>query len=234
MRIVIPSVNYADFLSVTLPGWQVFAPLAKVVVVTSTTDSATRRVAKRHGVVCHATDVWYRDGVPFDKASALNEAFGFTGTRRPPKVGELCLSVDADVYPFGALPSGRLNKHRLYGCARFLCESLTALESHRADADLSALSLILPRSKGNDAPTELGASEELRRRSAHRCLGYFQLFRYRPGIMFEPRPTAGGYDISFRAQFEGRVGLTTCYVLHLGGLRRDNWRGRTVAAWEGR
>lgn len=233
MRIVVPSVNYADFLAVTLQGWLEFAPWAKVVVVTSPDDSATQRVARHHRVVCHVTDAWTRDGVPFDKATALNEAFGFTGSRRPPKVGEVCLSVDADVYPFGALPATKLHKNRLYGCPRFLCDSVAALEAYRAKpSDLAALPLILPRSRGQDAPTQVGASVELQQRAAHRCLGYFQLFRYRPGIAFDAHPSAGGYDIKFRAQFEGRVALTSCHVLHLGGLRRDNWRGRTVAALE--
>jgi hypothetical protein len=233
MRLVIPSVNYADFLSVTLPGWIAFAPLAKIVVVTDPADLATQAVAKDHRVVCHVTDAWYRAGAQFDKASALNEAFGFAGNRRPPKVGEVCLAVDADGYPFGGLPEKKLGKHTLYGCARFMCMSVSDLLAYQRYRNRAELPLILPRTGGNDAPTQVGASDELQRRAAHRCLGYFQLFRYRPGIAFDAHATAGGYDMKFRAHFERRVGLMTCHVVHLGGLRRDNWRGRTVPPLEG-
>jgi hypothetical protein len=65
-----------------------------------------------------------------------------------------------------------------------------------------------------------------------RCLGYFQLFRWRPGVGFGHYKTAGKYDLDFRTHFRRRVGLSDMYVLHLGEQNRRNWRGRIVPRWK--
>src|SRR5690606_37733393 len=78
VRVVIPSVNYADFLADTLPAWQAFLPRdAKIAVVTTPEDRETQAVAASCDVPCCVTDVWTRDGAIFNKGSALDLAFGF-------------------------------------------------------------------------------------------------------------------------------------------------------------
>jgi hypothetical protein len=50
MRFVITSVNYADFLEVTLPLWKAFLPPGTLYVATSHEDVATRVLTLQHGV----------------------------------------------------------------------------------------------------------------------------------------------------------------------------------------
>jgi hypothetical protein len=58
VRIVIPSVNYADMLAVSLPAWRSEFPGAEVVVVTAPADQATQETAERFGARLCVTDAW--------------------------------------------------------------------------------------------------------------------------------------------------------------------------------
>lgn len=235
--LVIPSVDYADHLEVTLPAWQALLPSASIRVVTSTADEATQAVASRLGAMVMVTDAWYANGHTFDKAAALDEAFGFKappgGVAHPPERGERCLAVDADVYPFGSLPEHRLTPNTIYGCARYLCRTPAELEAHRTGQTSRAeLPLLLPRYRGSDGPEAVvGADVSVVERTAKACLGYFQLFRYYPGQTFGSFRTAGKYDIVFRDTFARRATLRDFYVLHLGAPARANWRGRVQPRW---
>lgn len=233
MRVVIPSVNYSDFLADTLPAWKAFLPRnARLVVVTTLEDVDTQRVAAAHGAECCATDVWTRDRATFNKGSALDLAFGFIpGWTHPPSERESCLSVDADVYPFGICPDrGMLRTGVLYGCPRFQCDTREDLLAHvEGRAPRDAYQVILTRVRG-EPNARLGTSQDLVT-GAMTCLGYFQLFRYRPGIVFGPSKTAGKYDLDFRRHFDHRQAVLDCYVLHLGEQNRENWRHRVVAPW---
>lgn len=239
MRIVIPSVHYADYLAVTLPAWQALRPRAEIIVVTSPDDQETVGVATAAGVRCHATDAWTRpvetfNGAPgrvvFNKALALDEAFGFVpGFAEPPRHKEYCLAIDADVYPFGAWPNDAKRSDTLYGCPRYECLTPDELIAHRdGRTPVDSLHLIPPKIRGesyarstNLTPEQVGA----------KCLGYFQLFRYLDGRRFGSYRTAGKYDMDFRNQFARRRGLTSLYVLHLGEQNRQNWQGRILPPW---
>lgn len=232
MRVVIPSVRYGDFLAVTLPAWQAFLPEADITVVTSPEDAETQAASRASGVQLHVTDVWTRDGAPFNKARALDEAFGFAGAfRRPPDPSQLCLSVDADVYPFGRLPGGQvIESGVLYGCARYMCGSSEELQDHidgRTSRD--ALELIPPRTRGESAPRLNAGMPAIE--AGRRALGFFQLWRSSAGVVFGSYPSAGKYDIEFRRHFSRRLGLLSVYCLHLGDLDRRNWRGRVMPRW---
>ena len=67
--------------------------------------------------------------------------------------------------------------------------------------------------------------------AARHCLGYFQLFAWRPGLRFGSSPTAGGYDQRFAGQFAIRAELPGVSVLHLGAQDRANWSGRVLPPW---
>lgn len=232
MRVVIPSVRYADFLAVTLPAWLACLPSsARVTVATTSDDIATQDVALSAGARVCVTDAWTRDGAPFNKGSALDEAFGFArGYTHRPSTGEACLSIDADVYPFGVFPDREhLAADVLYGVTRYHCETPDALARHAAGGRREDLRVIRQRVRGESLPA-LGAPAEAGA-AARACLGYFQLFRYRPGMTFGASKTAGKYDIDFRRHFAHRAALSGLYVLHLGELDRANWRGRVVAPW---
>ncbi len=232
MRVVIASVQYADFLAVTLPAWCAIVPSASITVVTTARDTATQAIAAAHQVDCVVTDAWSRDRARFNKAAALDEAFGF-GTRAGPTPGAACLSLDADVVPFGTLPhGGTLDRGTIDSCPRYDCPTPATLTAHRSGAlPRKALSLIMPRTRGGRWPELLPHSNRNARQVAKRALGYFQLFRYTPGLRFGSFRSAGKYDLVFRDQFSARAMVPDFYVLHLGEQRRDNWTGRVVAPW---
>jgi hypothetical protein len=236
MRIVIPSVDYADHLAVTLPAWQAMFPAARVIVVTAPADRATQALAIHRGARVVVTSAWYANGHTFDKAAALDEGLGLKsppGGPPPPERGERCLIADADVYPFGSLPEARLRPNTIYGCARYLCETPAALRAHIVgETKRTDLPLLLPRYRGDDGPQAVRhAAPSVVEHSAKACLGYVQLFRYYPGQTFGSYRSAGKYDIVFRDSFPKRAALPDFYVLHLGAPRRANWRGRVQPRW---
>lgn len=225
MRIVIPSVNYDDMLAVTLPAWRSLVPHASITVVTSPEDRASQRVAREVGVSLHVTDAWTRDvpltrhgvngPIVFNKALALDEAFGFVGDQPPPQ-GELCASVDVDVYPLGQFPDESVfDQQTLSGFWRYECPTPADLEACRT-ARRSITSM--PRMKT----------------SGGRPVGFCQIFRYRPGLRFGSYPTAAKYDIHIFEQFQRLEMRAEVSLLHLGGKEggRANWRGRVVPRWE--
>jgi len=234
MRLVIPSVDYADHLRVSLSAWLRLVDRACITVVTAARDHATQDVAGWHGVRVLVTDAWTRhdptftgdtthwhhywrsrgeriDRYEFNKALALDEAFGFAGTKTAaPADGEICISADADCEPVGTLPSmATIAPHVIYGCRRF---------TRHAD--------------GSKGPEEVIRGRALRcQHRAFTCVmeGYLQLFRYRPGLRFGSYPGADAYDSDF-AEFHftepGRE-IPGLYVLH-AGLTHTHWRGRVA------
>jgi hypothetical protein len=241
VRIVIPSVRYADFLAVTLPAWRAFLPDAALTVVTAPGDRATIAIARAAGATVLVTDIWTRpvpvphnptdEPVVFNKAGALDEGFGFTGSRSPPALGEWCLALDSDLVPFGPWPT-HLSKDldTLYGCPRYVCKTPASLRSHqRGTRPRARLRLIEARPWFHHPYRATITGSPVN--AARRCLGYFQLFRYRPGRQFGHSRTAARYDLDFHHHFARRVGLTDLYLLHLGSVGRDNWEGRTTATW---
>lgn len=197
-------------LAVTLPAWRAILPKsADVRVVTSATDRDTADVAAAAEVRVIVTDAWTRDGATFNKAAALDVAFGFDPDGSAPRAGEACLSLDADAYPAGPLPSTwNLSRDALYGCARHLCLDAKTLARFQAGTATIA-----------DLP---------RRNAGDRGAGYFQLFRYKPGLTFGSFPTAGYYDLEFHTHFAEVVDLASFTVLHLGRTSSRNWSGRRV------
>jgi hypothetical protein len=240
VRLVIPSVQYGDFLAVTLPAWRALLPEAYITVVTTADDTETLRVAAAHHVRGLATDAWTRavevmnhdqsGGPVFNKALALDEAFGFVpGRTEPPALREHCLAVDADVVPFGTWPTAPARPGVLYGCPRYACDSPAQLAALQAGQVQPAdLRLIPPKVRGDqyETKTRLTAAQ-----CAEKCLGYFQLFRYRPGLRFGSYRTAGRYDLDFRRHFTERAAVTGLVVAHLGVTDRKNWSGRVVPPW---
>jgi hypothetical protein len=232
MRVVMPSLAYGDFAAVTLPAWRALLPDAAITLVTTPDDVESQAVAAALGIDCVVTDAWRADGAVMNKAAALDVAFGLRGDVRPrPDVHELCLSVDADVYPFGALPAASdIAPTTLYGCARYQCDTPEQLYDHiHGRTTRRDLRLLPPRVRGESSPSEMASMSPTI--AGQRALGFFQLFRYRPGVAFGSYPTAGKYDLEFRRHFAHRVGLWSVYCLHLGELNRANWKGRVVPRW---
>ena len=230
------SVDYADFLAVTLPGWVRLCPRGSLAVVTNAEDHDTHQVARNNDVPVFVTDAWTRHDPSFkqdmshwnglwkqrghqgrapilNKALALDESFGFVGDRMPrPHDGGICLSIDADCLPVGALPDPDAIRHDvIYGCRRF------------------------------DGRSDLTCGDEIVLKgrichSQHRqvtCVGggYFQLFRYVSGLRFGSYPCADGYDYDFAFGFARGVELDSIHVLHFGETH-VNWEGRKSPRFE--
>jgi hypothetical protein len=117
---VIVCVDYADFLSVTLP--ENLPHLDDLVIVTSPEDRATQTVCSRYGVRCIPTEVFRRDAASkFNKSRAINHG-----------LAHLCqtgwvLHLDADiVLPMRTrhmLANAELDPTVLYGMDRVNCPS---------------------------------------------------------------------------------------------------------------
>lgn len=237
MRVVIPSVNYGDLLSVTLPAWcHVVGHPNAITVVTTPEDEETIRVAERSGVRVHVTDAWTRhdqswpipdhwnglwrergrkDRTPvMNKALAMDEAFGFVpGFREAPSRGEPCLALDADCYPDGALPHhATIETNVLYGCRRF-----------EGFPDLT---------RGREIVLKGRITKSQHRGAIAVGGGYFQLFRFVPGRRFGSYPGADGYDYDFAFLWPRGVVLESISVLHFGETHM-NWEGRKTPRWEG-
>lgn len=109
MIIVIPSVNYSDYLSFTLPHWKRKFPKADIRILTQADDCETQVVAKEHAFV---TPAWFNDGVKLNCAAAHDACLA--GTTE----GEIVVSADADVLPRGDLPYN-IRPDTIYGCPRY-------------------------------------------------------------------------------------------------------------------
>jgi hypothetical protein len=222
---VIPCVHYADFLAVTLPAWQQALPGATIRVTTAPDDRKTPRVCARAGVDVVRTKAWLADRAKLNKAKALDEAFSGTAP------GELCLSIDADVYPCGRFPAeSTFVANALYGCERYLCRSMRECRSHLSgETPREALSLMDSRLGDGGYGVVPNTPVEVAR-LASEGPGYLQAFRY-DGRRFGSYPTAGFYDSAFTATFTDKRPIADFYVLHLGPSRGRNWSGRVVPTW---
>lgn len=226
MRAAILSVNYADYLAVTLPAWKAMLPTESLCVVTSPNDAETARLAAQHEVRCVVTDAWTRRDTSvhpwcpekpdtFNCALALDVALGLAEDARPrPTIGEVVVSINADCYPQGQWPdTSHLDADTIYGIERFACET------PKVFADVLA---------GRLKHTDLRRMKN----SGGRPIGYFQLARYREGLRFGSFPTARKYDTYFCAKFAKKAFFNAVWLWHLGPMDTANWAGRTLPRWE--
>jgi len=223
MRAIITSVNCGDFLAETLPAWK--RMLGDVLgVATSPADTETQDVCAANGVTTWVTDAWsrvdaaiHRGANPptFNMPFGLDEAFGFIpGLRETPEDSELCLSLNADVYPFGKLPAEKdIPKSTMAGWWRYECATPKDLAAHRNGRTLSAYKRM--------------------KNSGGRPVGYAQLFRYFPGFRFGSYGSAAKYDIHVFEKFPRLEMRSDLYLFHLGGPEggHANWISRCVPRW---
>lgn len=226
MRTIITSVNCGDFLASTLPAWKRIIPAGCLGVATSPTDTETQAVCEANDVTAWITDGWSRidpschhGSIPprFNMPLGLDEAFGFVpGLRDLPADGELCLSLNADVYPFGTLPAeSEIPKGVMAGWWRHECPTPKDLHAH-----------VNGKRKRSDY--------KQMKNSGGRPVGYAQLFRYFPGFRFGSYGSAGKYDVHVFAKFQRLQMRDEIYLFHLGGPEggHENWCGRCVPRWE--
>ena len=223
MRAVIVSVRYADFLKQTLKPWQKFLPPDTLTVVTAEWDHETQNWARKCGVPVYLTKAWTEideschvgKGVIFNKPLALDYALGLAGKRTPAE-GEVCVTLDADVVPFGKWPGeDRFVAGTLYGVGRYKADNHQELVAHRRG--------------------QINLQRKSRFMKNNKPCGYCSIFRYAPGIRLGSYPSAGYYDRDFGRLFPEHVMLNEFYVVHMGVKGGFfNWQRRRLPLWDTR
>lgn len=225
MRAIITSVNCGDFLADTLPAWKAILPAGTLGVATSPHDTETQEVCQANDVPTWVTDGWARVDLSchlganppqFNMPLGLDEAFGFVpGLRDLPADGELCVSLNADVYPFGAFPAeSEVPKGLMAGWWRYECHTPKDLDGCIAN------------------PKRVQTMTRMKN-SGGRPVGYAQMFRYFPGFRFGSYGSAAKYDIHVFKHFPRLQMREEIHLLHLGGPEggHKNWVGRCVPRW---
>ncbi len=199
---VIVSVNYNDFLAITLENN--LKILNNITVVTSESDKTCQEICKKFGVNLIVTERMYEDGATFNKGKAINE--GIKSLVDP----DWILLLDADIclpdnfnqvwLEFGKDPKS------LITCERYFCKDFDSYKVWESDNK---------NYKG--------------KKERSKWLGYFQLFNASiisdiNKVYPEEFEDAAWSDITFRNKFTKKAELNTA-VAHLGDAY-SNWKGR--------
>lgn len=110
--VIIVSVNYGDFLRITLP--ENMKRHENITVVTSPNDRECVSICQNLGVKVVVTDSMYSDGAKFNKGKAINE--GIKSIDSP----ELILLIDADTIDFEGFDASEIKKDTIYYKDRIL------------------------------------------------------------------------------------------------------------------
>jgi glycosyltransferase involved in cell wall biosynthesis len=205
LEFLIPSVDYSDYLAVTLLHNMRVAD--HIVIVTSPRDVDTQRLARDAGAEVVVTDRWFDNGVPFNQRLGMNQ--GLSHLHHKDWIG----FIDADIVIPISIKDELVNARRdcLHWMKRQVVASRKIYERVLAGEEIQCI-----------GEKQLPA-----------C-GYCQIFHasdnlYQP--LPEGCPTAGRGDLIFRNRWPRSkwICLTgTC--LHLGDSR-VNWQGRKAPKW---
>lgn len=226
LAIGITCVGYSDFLQLTLP--QTLRYLGTPWILTAGSDDETKRCGERHGVPVYATEAWFDDGSPFNKARGLNSWLDSLDSRRTSWV----LTLDADIVVPPSLIGDltQLNRNYLYGVPRRVCAQKRAWNDFvTGSREWTSFELDVPRIKNG----KLWGLHDTTNAAA--VYGYFQLWHVAGAVgarRFVSCPTAALYDVLFALSFgdSHRINLPRQEVLHVGPIR-ENWSGRTSEKW---
>ena len=112
MDVVIVSVNYNDFLIVSLENnIKIFE---NITVVTSSNDFLCQKICEKFGVNCVVTDIMYENNAVFNKGKAINE-----GIRSIPDPDYILL-LDADILVMEQINLDLLEEDVLYTSDRYM------------------------------------------------------------------------------------------------------------------
>ena len=231
IEVVIVCLNYADFLSQTLP--YNLPHVDRVAVVTTYGDARTHAVCRKWSVECVVTDSIRESGQPFNKGAAINH--GLAALRMTGWV----LLLDADiVLPLtfrNMLDKSALNQNCIYGAERVNIRSWSAWQAFRIHRYHST-----PQFGWHclvTTPEDMPIGANLVHRQYGFCpIGYFQLFHaayLRQHHLRYPETEASAelMDVQFALRWprEDRRLLPSVRVFHLESERAamgTNWGGR--------
>lgn len=197
--VIIVSVDYNDFLSITLEST---SKLFNVTVVTSSNDEECQELCKRYNVNCVITERMYENGAMFNKGKAINE--GIKSLKNP----EWILLLDADIYVksdfLDILKRTDMRSQSLLVCKRLLIEDYDSFVRWKSGEDVGRME----RAKG---------------------FGYFQMFninKFRSDTIFPENSNDASFsDLEFRDKFNKNEIEINTHVIHLGRTCQ-NWEGR--------
>ena len=213
-RAVIISVDFGDFLELTLP-WN-REHFSEDLVITTPNDVHTQLVASANGARLFVTNAFYEGGAPFAKFRALELGLEEFGRH------DWMALIDADTFWPKAIPQTAYMIGRLYSF-------------RRRRLLLDATASIPPESEWGSLPIDpqsicLGAAE---------CMGFTQIFHADDGHLGNPPwhdtslPTAALGDSKFQAKWalHDKTWID-CDCLHIGQYA-VNWCGRVTPYRDG-
>ena len=201
LDVVIVSVNYNDFLAVSLQhNVEIFD---NITVVTSESDILCQKICEKFGVNCLVTDVMYDNESDFNKGKAIN--YGINSISDP----DFILLLDADIIVRGNIDIENLKEELLYTSSRYICKSYTQLNDVISKGKILDESFTYEGDKG---------------------IGFFQLFHInhnsidKDKVYPETSTDASWDDLIFRDKFPKREIIKNT-IIHLGDPY-TNWKGR--------
>lgn len=222
LHVIVPCVEYDDYLDLTLPRNLRVLSDAAVTVVTTPQDAPTRAVCERHGARCMTTDAFHADGATFAKGRATNAALRQIHEEAP---DAWILMLDADIVLPADFAAWRarvvLNPGALYYARRWLLPSRDDIPAALAHFDSGRP--FAPTTKHNTKPW-----------------GYFQLWSFRSQLQRDragdwyPAAShdAGTDDTIFYRRYRdaGRLADSGLRTLHLPHSieQAQNWKGRVT------
>lgn len=225
MKLLTVSVNYADYLAVTLPRNLRRGGFERAVVVTSTSDYETMWVASAQGtgVDFVATDVFRCGGASFAKGAMIEAGLDLLG-----RDGWICL-MDADTVlpPEEGLWDGARRGY-LYSPYRRCADGEGKYSREACEFFADRPSTWRRLSYGWEHPESPRQQEAVN----HEFAGYCQVFHGGDRVLkkrpwYDPEmPTCQGSDTAFYQRWpESRRARPTWEVLHFGPLGK-HWAGR--------
>jgi len=205
MEAIIVCVDYADFLSETLPWNKKFVD--RFTIVTTERDEETIKVANDNGVDLVLTNAMHEDGAVMNRGRALNDGLSMV------RHNGWCAIMDADIALLEKHDAGALDRNALYGVQRANVESRAAWEGFKEGKGCQYS--VLPSYGADDS---------------YLPLGYFQMFHFKKlkGRKYpEGNKDAAQSDLDFALQWDKRECLPGL-ALHLttDTTWGVNWQGR--------
>lgn len=196
--VVIVSVNYNDFLLITLE--QNIKIFDNITVVTSESDEICKKICDKFGVKCIQTNIMYENGDKFNKGKAINT--GIKSIENP----QLILILDADILVGNKIDSTEIESDTIYTSGRTILESYPQYLRWKEDGTIKA------RVESNRG---LGFFHlfDLDSRNVNKSCPYPENY-----------PNADGSDLIFRNSFKYRKDANI-QATHLG-VAYKNWKGR--------
>lgn len=204
LDVVIVSVNYNDYLSVTLShNSKIFD---NITVVTSSQDILCKKICEKFGAKYVVTDIMYNDNAKFNKGKAINE--GLRSIENP----DFILLIDADIIVSNKIDLDSIDEDYLYTSDRYICKSYNLLQSY------------INSEKKN---------EDIFKYESNHGIGFFQLFNInhnsidKDKVYPEFSNDASWDDLLFRDKFPKRNTIDNT-IIHLGDPYQ-NWTGRVTS-----